>query len=462
MKRTLKFSLLLCFTLPLGLQANCLSGAEVAKNSDMMLYDQFSYTNKQTSVWKIDGKNPYTRHNVYHEAGVGINSGCTIVDNTLDLKLNLYGLTKYGFEPAGKFEKDDSRSRAMFNRLSLVYSVSDSVQVEAGKFGASEGLFFLRSPANLQTHYYAGFQSTRLYDPKMVAVYQASSWAGKLTMATRDYSLLASVVPKLAAIDKRYLTSGNWSANQQGNSEEAYLLNYTDHRFGDHTPSLSARLGPSRSFALSDSYHYTPQFALNMEAAYHRSEQWRHLSSRDAAQVEQYQFPTSLYETHKRSGVELALGGLYTTNEFSVFGVEYYFQSEGYSRAEQRKQRDLIDFLNTRTGYVSLDQAFDFYKYLLASEISNTANRGMLQGKHYLSAYSSLTLVGEASLQPSMVMNLVDHSAMLGLHYSTPLSNIDTQLEVYAGAFSALGGKYSEFGLFGDTLGLYLGFKYYL
>lgn len=78
--------------------------------------------------------------------------------------------------------------------------------------------------------------------------------------------------------------------------------------------------------------------------------------------------------------------GQYTSDSFSVFGVEYYFQSEGYSRAEQRQQRELIDFLNTTTGYAPLDQAFDSYKYLMASEISNTANQGMLQGKHYLNA----------------------------------------------------------------------------
>lgn len=74
--------------------------------------------------------------------------------------------------------------------------------------------------------------------------------------------------------------------------------------------------------------------------------------------------------------MELALGGQYTSDNFSVFGVEYYFQSEGYSRAEQRQQRELIDFLNTTTGYAPLDQAFDSYKYLMASEISNTANQG--------------------------------------------------------------------------------------
>lgn len=462
MKRTLKISSLLCVALPLTVQADCLSGDEVAQNSDVTLYEQVSYVNKQASAWQIAGKNPYTRHNGYQEAGIGINSGCSIIDNTLDLKLNLYGINEYALKPAGKFETDDSRTRALINRLSLVYSASDSVQFEAGKFAAPSGMFFLRSPSDLQTHYYTGFQSTRLHDPKMTSAYQASSWGAKMNLDTRDYAFSASVIPKLATIDKRYVTSGNWSANQQGNSDEAYLLSYSDHRFGEHTPTVNVRLGPSPSLALSDSYHYTPQLTLNVDAAYHRSQQWRHLSHHETAQVEEYQFPDSLYETKDESGVELALGGQYTSDSFSVFGVEYYFQSEGYSRAEQRQQRELIDFLNTTTGYAPLDQAFDSYKYLMASEISNTANQGMLQGKHYLNAWASLPLAGESTLQPSLVVNLIDGSTLLGLHYSTPLSAISNQLEAYAGGYSALGSRYSEFALFGDTLGLYLGFKYYL
>ncbi|RAU50201.1 hypothetical protein DBY68_009815 [Pseudocitrobacter sp. RIT415] len=462
MKRALNVHVLLFLALPLAAQADCLSGEDVAQNSDVTLYEQVSYINKQTSAWQIEGKNPYTRHNGYQEAGVGIRTGCSIIDNKLDLKLNLYGINEYALKPAGKFESDDSRTRALINRLSLVYSASDSVQFEAGKLGASSGMFFLRSPSDLQTHYYTGFQSTRLHDPKMASVYQSSSWAGKMSVETRDYAFTASVVPKLATIDKRYITSGNWSASQQGNSDEAYLLSYSDHRFGEHTPSVTLRLGPSPSVALSDSYHYSPQLTLNIDAAYHRTQQWRHLSRHKVAQVEQYQFPNSLYETADENNVELALGAQYTRDNFSVFGVEYYFQSEGYSRAEQRQQRDFIDFLNTRTGYAPLDQAFDSYKYLMASEISNTANQGMLQGKHYLNTYASLPLAGGATLQPSMVVNVMDRSTLLNVHYSTPLSAINNQIEAYAGAWSALGHRDAEFALFGDTLGLYLGFKYYL
>lgn len=71
----------------------------------------------------------------------------------------------------------------------------------------------------------------------------------------------------------------------------------------------------------------------------------------------------------------------------------------------------------------------------------------MLQGKHYLNARASLPLAGESTLQPSLVVNLIDGSTLLGLHYSTPLSAISNQLEAYAGGYSALGSRYSEFSL---------------
>lgn len=58
MKRTLKISSLLCVALPLTVQADCLSGDEVAQNSDVTLYEQVSYVNKQASAWQIAGKIP--------------------------------------------------------------------------------------------------------------------------------------------------------------------------------------------------------------------------------------------------------------------------------------------------------------------------------------------------------------------------------------------------------------------
>src|SRR5690606_8589311 len=130
---------------------------------------------------------------------------------------------------------DDSRSQLLIERLRLVYAVSDSVQLEVGKLQAKQGLFFLRSPSDLTPHYYAGFKPTRLYDPALRTAYQSSSWAATLSMDNRDESLSLTMIPKLATIDKYYLTSSNWSANQRGNSSEAWLLSYTSHAFRQHT-----------------------------------------------------------------------------------------------------------------------------------------------------------------------------------------------------------------------------------
>ena len=62
-------------------------------------------------------------------------------------------------------------------------------------------------------------------------------------------------------------------------------------------------------------------------------------------------FPSSLYSAEDKQGVEFALGGQYTTNSFSVFGLEYYFQSEGYSKKAWQDQIDFIRLMGYRTGY---------------------------------------------------------------------------------------------------------------
>jgi hypothetical protein len=462
MKRVLARITLVLSCAPFSLLAECFSGTEVAQNATVTLFEQMSYVNKQTSPWQINGQNPYTRNNVFNDAGFNIASNCALIDNALNLDFSLYGLTWYGVHPLGAFEEDDRRSRAILEKLRVVYSISDQVQLEMGKLKPKPGLFFLRSPADLVSQYYGGFKSTRLYDPPLRSTYQTSPWAVTLSADDREHALSLTVVPKLSAIDKRYLSSSIWSDTQRGNSSEAWLLSYSSHQFRAHTPGVRVLLGDSQSIALSDSVTWTPQVTLKGEMAFHRRQRWRHLSDRQSQALERYQFPSSLYSAEDKPGVELAAGGEYASDNFSLFGLEYYFQSEGYSHSQWQKQRELLRFLNTRTGYDPLDRAFDSYKYLMSSEISNTGNKGMLQRKHYLNAWASLQAGGQIALQPYLVLNLVDASTLAGLHVSTPLSAINDNLEAFGGMYAALGGADSEFALFGEAVGMYVGLKYYL
>jgi len=449
-------------TMPLSVWADCLSGSDVAQNSTLTFFEQISTVSKQDSSWRIEGKNPYTRNNFFNDAGVNLDGRCSLIDNVLDMDFSLYGLTWYSVRPLAEFEKDDRRSRAVVEQLRLAYTVSDSVQIDVGKLRIKPGLFYLRSPGSLISQYYGGFKPTRLYDPQLRSVYQSTPWAATITADNREHALSLTFVPKLATIDQYYLSSGNWSESQRGNSSEAWLLSYTSHQFSDHTPGIRVLLGHSRSVALSDSYSYTPQMTLNGEVAYHGGQRWRHLSDQKRQELEHYQFPSSLYDVEDKSGVELAVGGQYTADNFSIFGLEYYFQSEGYSRSQWDKQKNLLHFLNTQTGYAALDDAFDSYKYLMSSEINNVGNKGMLQGKHYFNAWSSVRLDGGATFQPYWVINLTDASSLAGLHFSTPLSALSDKLETYSGIYASLGRAHTEFALFGENVGLYIGFKYYL
>ncbi|WP_434777981.1 hypothetical protein [Neisseria sp. Ec49-e6-T10] len=435
--------------------AACLS------DSDLVVLGQISYTNKKTLIWQIDRKNPYTANNVFNDLVLKYSNNCQLIDDKLDLDFSVYALAYYPYKDVGTFEKDDNRMRVLLDRLRLSYTVSDSVRLDVGKLRSKGGIFYLKSPASLLNNHYSGFKPTRIYDPTMKQAYTESFWGAMLARDTDSHSLSLTVAPKLTHIDKRYESSSNWSATKRSNASDRYLFTYTDYRFNSHTPSISVMLGDSKSIAFSNSFNWSDQFVINAELAYHFNQQWRHLDAKKVEMVQHYTFPTQLYSKNNNDGVELGLGMQYTTNRFSQLGLEYYFQSEGYSTSQWRKQTDLVKFLNQKTNYMPLDQAFDSYKYLMASEVYNTSSKGNLQGKHYINAYANILMEDQSSLQPYAVLNLMDKSSMIGLHYNKPLYQLDKQLEVYTGVYAALGSNDSEFGLFGETIGTYLGFKYH-
>ncbi|MDR0806410.1 MAG: hypothetical protein LBN41_06700, partial [Enterobacteriaceae bacterium] len=267
---------------PADLLANCLSDSAITVSG------QAAYVNKKPSVWRIKRKNPYTSDNMYSDLMGQVSNKCQLIENKLDADFSLYALTYYPYKSVGNFEKDDHRIRGLIDRLSLSYSMSDRIRLEAGKLRAQSGLFYLKSPASLMNNYYSGFKSTRIYDPAMKQVYPESSWGARLSSDSRDYSLSLTVAPKLTHIDKRYESSSNWSALERSNASERYLLTYTDYRLNDHTPAVSFMAGDSKSVAISDSFNYTPQFVINAEVAYHFNQQWRHLDNGNAEMVEHY------------------------------------------------------------------------------------------------------------------------------------------------------------------------------
>ncbi|VDZ69467.1 uncharacterised function (plasmid) [Klebsiella aerogenes] len=103
-------------------------------------------------------------------------------------------------------------------------------------------------------------------------------------------------------------------------------------------------LGDSPSLALSDGYNLTPQFVVNVEAALHKTQQWRHFSVEKRNEVLSGLYPSSLYAQNDKKGYELAVGGQYTTDFFSVFGIEYYYQSEGYSNRHGESRLILLGY----------------------------------------------------------------------------------------------------------------------
>ncbi|EOW2733749.1 hypothetical protein ACOV22_000786 [Klebsiella michiganensis] len=443
-------------------QGYCLSESALKDNMDVTLTAQISYVNKEPSIWKIDGRNPYTTDNAYNDVALGIKGQCELVDNNLNMDFSFYSLGYYAIRRPGAFEKDKDRARILIDRLSFTYALSDTTRLEGGKLRPSKGAFFLRSPATLLTNYYSGFKTTRIYGPAMESAYSESFWGTTLSKEYHDYNFLLTIAPRLSSIDKYYESSGNWSAAQRSNSEERYLLSYNDYRLASHRLSANLLLGDNPAFSLSELYNYTSQFLINAEFSWHKGQQWRHFSNDKKEAVLAGVFPSSLYSAEDKQGVEFALGGQYTTDSFSVFGLEYYFQSEGYSKKAWQDQIDFIRLMGYRTGYDFLNRVFDNYKYLMASEIGNTSNRGMLLSRHYFNTYFSLHNHDQSTLQPYAMINIADGSVLFGAHFIKPLQGKWAPLELYSGAYSSLGSSESEFALFGETLSIYVGFKYYL
>jgi len=447
---------LIFFMASLAGQANCLPASEVT------LWQQLSYNHKDSALWRIDNKKAYTSDNGYHQMAIGLSNVCPLIAEKLDLSFSAYGFIYSSWQETGRFETDRHPSRLLINQISLAYNIDEHFSLEGGKIPPSPGAFFLKSPAKLLHTSYAGFKPDRLYDTAIRPVYEESYWGGRLSAATGAYALSFTMAAKLAKIDERYETTGNWPAAQRSNARERYLLSWTDYRQTRHLPSVHLLAGDSPAIALADSYNATSALMLNAELALHRKQQWRHFSPSRAAKVRAYDFTPTLYGEKQKSGIELALGGQYTTESLSLCGFEYYFQSEGYTESDWRQQIDFIKYLNTRTFNGALDQAHDEYKYLMAGEISNTINQGMLQKKHYIHSYANFVLNNKSTFQPWLILNMQDNSFMLGIHAQAPLSKFDEQLEIWGGAWAAQGGKDSEFALFGETLNIYLGFKYFL
>ncbi|WP_392565884.1 hypothetical protein RHO15_10030 [Utexia brackfieldae] len=439
-----------------NVQAMCLA------SPDITLFLQRSSINRQAPLWQIAGQAPYNRHNRYTDLAVKYQQRGALIADKLLLDIAVYGLANFSDKAAGQFERDDHQIKLLIDQLNVSSQLSDKVRIEVGKHHFNPGLFYLKSPANLLNSYYAGFKSSRFYEPTLQQAYMPTFWRSELIAETANYTLSLVVVPKLAQRDKRYISASNWSAIKRTNAAEGYLFTYTDYRFEKNTPSLNLKLGHFGSLALSNSYQWSSQWVINSELAYHAKQQWRHLDSEYTAQAMGYQFPTSLYQTHKKSGVELALGMQYTSDNFSQFGLEYYFQGEGYSQTQWDKQVNLIHFFNQKMYSKPLSKAFDDYQYLMAAEIDNISNQGYFQRKHYLNGYASIELNSHARLQSYMVLNLRDQSVLMNINYSQILDSTERKVEIYTGLNSTLGRRDSEFGLFGENIGVYFGFKYHL
>ena len=439
--------------LPLCLAAECLPQA------DMQLYAQHAWAHRTPSYWRIMQNHPYRQDNGVSDLAIRYDNRCELIANALRADFSLVGLAAYPWRTPGAFAREMRHARALVHQMSLTYPLSERRLFSVGKLSAQPGPFYIKSPAELLRNYDAGFKASRIYSPALQKIYVASFWGIKLSEERPDYGWSFTLAPQLTSVKRRDESFSNWPAIQRSNASERYLLSYSDYRLPGHAPSVSVRLGDSPALAVADSFYPVPRWMFNAELAWHAKRQWRHFSETYAAQVKDHAFPAALFQRTRRPGMELALSAQYSSQRLSQFGVEYYFQSEGYSRQQWRRQRDFLRYLHRPTGVAPWDRVRAAYTYLMAAEIENIAGQGNRQGKHYLNTYAAWTIANAASLQAYRLVNLQDNSAMLGLHLSQPLTQAD--IDIYGGAYCTQGNRSTEFGLIGKVAGIYSGIKYY-
>ncbi|MFX1685325.1 hypothetical protein PWR05_12070 [Paraburkholderia sp. A2RI-6] len=112
----------------------------------------------------------------------------------------------------------------------------------------------------------------------------------------------------------------------------------------------------AREIAAARGY-LTDNLMLGAQASVSKGQRWRHLNMAKAAAIRSYENvgdPFSIDRTGART--DIAIGLRYTDSERTEYGIEYYGQSQGYSRNEWKSYFDTVTFING--GYAPFVVAF--------------------------------------------------------------------------------------------------------
>ncbi len=418
------------------------------------------------SLWGAD--EPAFRNNNQFTVYASGTGNCALSDE-LSLKAQASAVYTAQSSVPGILEDRKNQGQALFNQASATWQPSNNVFVDIGKLIKSSGFLFSSSPLDLLHNVNGNRRSVHVnaLGDRWRNFYTEGALGGAWSLFNTHGTVEATVMPRLVSNPHRQNSASDWSMLERTNSTDRYLLSYASSGLESFNPTVSLLLGQQKTLALGTSGNISDSWVFNLEGSVSQGKTWRHLDTEAAYTTRNYQTVTTPFSTPDRGvSADIGAGLRYTNQDQTEYGIEYYGQSQGYSRGEWNALFETVSFVNggyrnpllPGTGLPAVQAGYQQYSSMMAAEIDNVGRSGHLQGKHYLTLYTSSNKneLKRIDWRVSGVMNLVDQSTMLNLHLNT---HVTDQVEVYTGAGLSFGSQRSEFGTFGEKGNYYAGIR---
>lgn len=439
--------------------------------------DACTITRGFSGVETVMTRNPSTYWNLNAEAyrnNQAFNGYVSMVgrcDVTSSLVLKAEGGAEYSMKSRapGSFEGSQNQGIAILNDLYGSWTLSNNLFVDFGKIRRSSSNMFSAAPLDLLRNPTGNMRSQRLnaLGNSWRSFYSEGALGVSSVLYRNSGTFELAAFPKLVKQPALNTTISDWTMLQRTNSQERYYAAYTSTGLDKFNPTI-ALLGGNKTQAISagTSGFITESTQFTLESSVARGERWNHINSETAAAAQRYQNVNPFGRQVVRPNIDFGAGLRYTNANQTEYGVEYYAQSQGYSRKEWNTLFDTAHFVNV--GYAKgipgpwmTPQIRDAYRKAaegMASEIDNINRMNYLQGKNYITAYISTNKnqLRHIDWVLSDTLSLADGSSAVNLHLKT---NVTDRIAVYGGASTTIGSQRSEFGMFGERITVYTGVK---
>lgn len=422
------------------------------------------YSSTSDSLWQFD--DTVFRSNIIanlYFSGVG---RCVFSD-TLSFKAQASGeYAARAYQP-GALEDRRRQGVGILNEAVLSLAARDNLYLDIGKIRKTSGYLFSAAPLDLLRNISGHMRSVHVFGfgDRWRNFYDEGAYGISSSLYRTEGTYTFVAMPRLARNDRRQDAASEWDAILRTNSTDRYYTSYTTTGLKAFNPTFSLLAGKQKTLALGASGNLMDNLIFSVEGSLSQGQTWRHLDSNAARSIRQLAYVREPYKI-RSNGVhgDIGVGLRYTNHAQTEYGVEYYGQSQGYSKSEWKENFDTIRFVNG--GYRKklpvippvVRRAYQQYSRMIAAETDNIGRGGNLLSKHYITLYTRTNKeqIGSIDWSVSGMSNLTDNSSVLNLHLSTPLKN---NIEIYSGVAASFGHENSEFGTFGKKGNLYAGMR---